>query len=152
MSRIHGRNGIIYIGVTGPGGGLATGTAIASPMAFLSDWSINFVVNKVDVTAMGDTNLIWVAGLPDASGDFSGFYDTATAQTYVAATDGLSRNMYLYPSTVGNQGANPGQYFFGAVLPDYSLSGGVTAAVSLKSTWNAATPIIRYPQTGIPGT
>lgn len=152
MSRIHGRNGIVYIGLTGPGGGLATGTAIASPMAFLSDWSINFVVNKVDVTAMGDPNLIWVAGLPDASGDFSGFYDTATAQTYVAATDGLSRNMYLYPSTVGAQGANPGQYFFGAILPDYSLSGGVTAAVSLKSTWNAATPIIRYPQTGIAGT
>lgn len=152
MSRIHGRNGIVYIGLTGPGGGLATGTAIASPMAFLSDWSINFVVNKVDVTAMGDPNLIWVAGLPDASGDFSGFYDTSTAQTYVAATDGLSRNMYLYPSTVGAQGAAPGQYFFGAVLPDYSVAGGVTAAVSLKSTWNAATPIIRYPTSGIAGT
>ncbi len=152
MSRIHGRNGIVYIGVTGPGGGLATGTAIASPMAFLTDWSINFVVNKVDVTAMGDSNLIWVAGLPDASGDFTGFYDTSTAQTYVAATDGLSRNMYLYPSTIGAQGTAPGQYFFGAILPDYSVSGGVAAAVSLKSTWNAATAIVRYPQSGITGT
>ena len=87
MSRIHGRNGIAYVAVN-------SGSA-ASPMAFLTDWSINFVVNKVDVTAMGDPNLIWVAGLPDASGDFSGFYDTATAQTYVAATDGLPRNMYV---------------------------------------------------------
>ena len=34
------------------GGGL--GTAAASPVAFLSDWSINFTVNKVDVTAMTD--------------------------------------------------------------------------------------------------
>jgi hypothetical protein len=121
-------------------------------MAFLTDWSINFVVNKVDVTAMGDPNLIWVAGLPDASGDFSGFYDTATAQTYVAATDGLPRNMYLYPSTLGPQGTNPGQYFFGTILPDYSVTGGVAAAVSLKSTWNAASPILRYPTTGIAGT
>lgn len=121
-------------------------------MAFISDWSINFVVNKVDVTAMGDPNLIWVAGLPDASGDFSGFYDTATAQTYVAATDGLPRNFYLYPSTLGVQGAAPGQYFFGQILPDYSVAGGVTAAVSLKSTWNAATRISRYPTAGIAGT
>src|SRR5258705_11126918 len=97
------RNGIAYIGVTGPGGGLATGTAIATPMAFLTDWSINFVVNKVDVTAMGDANLIWVAGLPDASGEFSGLYDTATAQTHRAAPDGLSRNTYLYPSTLRAQ-------------------------------------------------
>ncbi len=120
-------------------------------MAFLSDWSINFVVAKVDVTAMGDQNLIWVAGLPDASGDFTGFYDTATAQTYVSAVDGLARNFYLYPSTIGAQGSGPGQYFFGTILPDYSVTGGVTAAVSLKSTWNAASRIQRYPSAGIAG-
>ena len=144
MSRIHGRNGIVYLGVNP--------TDLASPMAFLSDWSINFTVAKVDVTCMGDSNLIWVAGLPDASGDFSGFFDTATAQTYIAAQDGQPRNFYLYPSTIGSQGANPGQYFFGQILPDFSLAGGVAAAVSLKSTWNAATKITRYPVSGIAGT
>lgn len=118
-------------------------------MAFLSDWSINFTVAKVDVTTMGDQNLIWVAGLPDASGDFSGFYDTATAQTYVAATDGQPRNFYLYPSTLTSQ---VGQYFFGTILPDYAVAGGVSAAVSLKSTWNAASRIQRYPTVGIAGT
>lgn len=121
-------------------------------MAFLSDWSINYTVAKVDVTCMGDPNLIWVAGLPDASGDFSGFYDTGTAQTYISATDGQPRNFYLYPSTLGTQGSAPGQYFFGQILPDFSLAGGVASAVSLKSTWNAATPIIRYPNVGIAGT
>lgn len=121
-------------------------------MSFLSDWSINFVVAKVDVTAMGDQNLIWVAGLPDASGDFTGFFDTATAQTYVAATDGQARNFYLYPSTTTAQLANGGQYFFGTILPDYSLAGGVAASVSMKSTWNAASRVQRYPTTGQPGT
>jgi hypothetical protein len=150
MSRIHGRNGIAYVAITGNGTFLTTD--VASPMAFLSDWSINFVVNKVDVTSMGDQNLIWVAGLPDASGDFTGFYDTATAQTYVAATDGLPRNFYLYPSTLGAQAGPIGQYFFGQILPDYAVAGGVAAAVSLKSTWNAATRIQRYPVSGIAGT
>jgi hypothetical protein len=110
---------------------------------------MNFTVAKVDVTAMGDQNLIWVAGLPDASGDFTGFFDTATAQTYVAATDGQPRNFYLYPSTIA---ALQNQYFFGLILPDYSVTGGVTAAVSLKSTWNAASRIQRYPTYGLPGT
>ncbi len=138
ISRIHGRNGIIYIGVN-------NGDA-ASPTAFLSDWSINYTVAKVDVTCLGDQNLIWVSGLPDASGDFSGFFDTATAQTYVAAQDGLARNFYLYPSV--NQ---PTQYFFGQILPDYALSGSVSSAVTLKSSWNAASRINRYPTVGIPG-
>jgi hypothetical protein len=149
VSRIHGRNGLVYLAPTGPGG--ATGTA-ASPLAFVSDWTINFTVAKVDVTALGDTNLVWVAGLPDASGDFTGFYDTATAQTYSAAIDGLSRNFYLYPSLLGAQGANPGQYFFGTILPDFATSGGVASAVTFKSTWNAASQVQRYPAVGIAGT
>jgi hypothetical protein len=148
LSRIHGRNGVAYVSVDGIGGA----NPVASPMAFLSDWSINFTVAKVDVTAMLDTNLIYVAGLPDASGDFTGFYDTATAQTYVAAVDGLPRNFYLYPSNLASQMSPVPQYFFGTILPDYSLSGGVTAAVSLKSTWNAASRISRYPTYGLPGT
>lgn len=125
MSRLHGRNGVVYAGVS-------AGDA-ASPVAFLADWTINFTVAKVDVTCLGDTNLVYVAGLPDASGDFSGFFDNATVQTYKAATDGLPRNFYLYPNTT-----NPGNYFFGTILPDYSIAGGVGAAVSLKSTWSAA--------------
>lgn len=116
----------------------------ASPVAFLSDWSVNYAVNKVDVTAMGDKNLIYVAGLPDASGDFSGFYDDATSQTYVSATDGIPRHFYLYPSLV----FDPYQYFFGDILPDFSVTGGVAAALAIKSTWNANTAIIRYTQWG----
>ena len=124
----------------------------AQPLAYVSSWTVNFNVAKVDVTALGDTNLVWVAGLPDATGDFSGFYDTATAQTYAAAVDGQPRNFYLYPSLLGLQGANPGQYFFGTILPDFSTTGGVAAAVTFKSAWNAASQVQRYPAAGIAGT
>jgi hypothetical protein len=100
-------------------------------------------------------NHIWVAGLPDCAGDFSGFYDTATAQTYVSATDGQPRNFYLYPSSLTTPSNQTQQYFFGQILPDYSLSGSVTGGISLKSNWNAASPILRYPtsvsNTGIVG-
>jgi hypothetical protein len=116
-----------------------TNSSAASPMAFMSDYSINFTVDKVDVSAMGDSNKVYVAGLPDAAGDFSGWYDTASSQTYIAAADGLPRNFYLYPTT-----ANVLQYFFGQVLPDFSAAAGVGAAASVKATWNAAGPVQRY--------
>jgi hypothetical protein len=138
------RNGMVYIG-------LANNVA-AQPAAYLSDWTVNMTTQKVDVTALGDTNVTYVAGLPNADGDFTGFYDTATAQTYAAAQDGLSRNFYLYPSLVGAQGANPGQYFFGTILADFTVAGGVSSAVTMKSSWSAASQITRYPSAGIAGT
>lgn len=88
---------------------------------------------------MGDQNMVYVSGLPDASGDFSGWYDTATSQTYIAAADGLPRNFYLYPTT-----SILTQYFFGQILPDFSVAAGVAAAASIKATWNAASQVQRY--------
>lgn len=131
MGRLHGRNGRIYMG-------LASSSATAEPLPFFADWSINFTVDKAEVTAMGDSNKVYVSGLPDASGDFSGFYDDATVQTYTAATDGQARKFYLYPSTNATT-----QYWFGTVLPDFAVNGGVSGAVQVKSSWNAASSIIK---------
>jgi len=91
-----------------------------------------------------DANHVYVAGLPDASGDFSGFTDDATSQTYLAAVDGLPRAFYLYPNVT----SDPYFYWFGQILPDMSSDGGVTAASTFKSTWNAASRISRYTQWG----
>lgn len=132
MARQHGRNGVIYLG--------ATSGAAASPVTFQADWTLNMTVAKADVTAFGDGNLIYVAGLPDAAGDFAGFWDDATSQTYLSATDGLPRNFYLYP----NISADPNAYFFGTIIPDFAMAGAVGAAVSTKTTWNAASRIQRY--------
>lgn len=134
MPREHGRAGVVYMGLTQSGGV----SAAASPVTFLTDWTVNRNTDKVDVTAFGDQNKVYVAGLPDASGDFSGWYDSGTAQTYTAAGDGVPRNFYLYPNS-----AVATDYFYGTILPDFSAAGGVTAAVSVKATWNAAGPINR---------
>ena len=129
MARIHGRRGRIYMG-------LASDTSTAEPLPFFATWSINFATEKAEVTAFGDNNKIYVAGLPDASGQFSGFYDDATVQTYTAATDGLPRKWYLYPSTLTNT-----QYFWGTVLPDFSVDGSVADSVKVSASWNAASAI-----------
>lgn len=137
MSRRHGRNGQIYMGLTS--------AAAASPLPFQASWSINMNVDKQDVTAFGDGNKVYVAGLPDASGDFSGFMDDATSQTYIAAIDGLARNFYLYPDATNS----PNVYWFGTVLPDFSADGAIAGPVNFKSTWNAASKIQRYTPAGL---
>ncbi len=137
ISRHHGRNGQVYISVTSG--------AAASPVVAQASWSINMVTDKSDVTAFGDGNKVYVAGLPDSSGDFAGFWDDSTSQTYIAATDGLPRNLYLYPD-ITNQ---PNVYWFGTCLPDFSADGAIGGPVNVKATWNAASKIQRYnPATG----
>ena len=126
MARIAGRNGRIYIALASGG--------TAEPLNFMASWSINFATDKFEVTAMGDTGKVYVAGLPDASGDFSGFYDDATVQTYTAATDGIARKLYIYPSLL-----TAGQYWYGTCFPDFNLSGSVGGAVEVTASWNAAT-------------
>ena len=138
MPRRHGRNAQVYLGVTNG--------AAASPCAFQASWSINMNVDKQDVTAFGDSNKVYVAGLPDSSGDFSGFMDDQTSQTYIAAVDGLSRNFYLYPDATND----PNVYWFGTILADFSADGAVGGPVNFKSSWNAASKVQRYnPLTGL---
>lgn len=130
MARIHGRRGRVYMDLTGAGS--------AEPVAFLNSWSINFEVDKEEVTAFGDLNKIYVAGLPDASGEFSGFYDDATTQTFTAAADGLARKFYLYPDNTSTV-----KYFWGTILPDFKANAAVAGAAEISSSWNAAGNIAR---------
>jgi hypothetical protein len=129
MGRLHGRNGRVYLG-------LASSAAVAVPLPFFAKWSISFATDKSEVTALGDGNKVYVAGLPDASGDFSGFYDDATVQTYTAAVDGQARNFYLYPNVLNNA-----QYFYGTILPDFSVNGDVGGPIAVSSSWNAGSLI-----------
>lgn len=129
MGRVHGRRARVYVGI-------ASDTAMASPLPFLADYEINFSTDKAEVTSVDDDNKTYLAGLPDASGSFNGFYDDASAQTYTAANDGLPRKFYLYPNRMSIT-----TYFFGTILPDFNVSGGVDAATTVSSSWNAASSI-----------
>lgn len=126
MGRIAGRNATIYFS--------ATSGAAASPMAFAAKYSLNFTTTKIDVTAFLDRGKVTLVGLPAQSGDMSGWYDDATAQTYTAAVDGLARNLYIYPSS-----GKITQYFFGSVVADFSTDATVDGAATFASTFEAAT-------------
>jgi hypothetical protein len=93
---------------------------------------------KVDTTVFGDSNKTYVSGLPDASGDFAGFYDTASAQTYTAASDGVARKFYLYPST-----DSVGTFWSGTAFFDFRVEGSTTDAVKLSGSWQAATAVTK---------
>ncbi len=128
MARIAARNARLFLNQTSGGS--------AEPVAFISSFEINAATDRFDVTAFGDTAKAYVAGLPDASGSFNGWYDTDTNQTYTAGVDGLARKMYFYPDFTGT----PGEYFFGTAFVDFAAQFDVGGAASISGTWSAATP------------
>lgn len=131
MARIAGRNGALYANITSGG--------TAEPIAYLSSYTISFSSDRYEVTAFGDTNKAYVAGLPDASGDYSGFYDTATAQLYTAAVDGVARKFYLYMDRNGS----PGTYFWGTAFFDMSIDASVDGPVAINGSWSAASAFVK---------
>lgn len=131
MARIAGRNGSLYANLTSGG--------TAEPIAYLDSYSINFTSDRFDVTSFGDSNKAYVAGLPDAQGDYSGFYDTATAQLYTAATDGIARKTYIYLDRSGS----PGTYFWGTAFFDMSIDTSATDSAKISGSWSAATPFLK---------
>lgn len=130
MARIHGQRGRLYVNITSGG--------TAEPIAFLNSWSMNFNTDTQEVTAFEDTTKVYVAGKPDASGTFGGWYDTATAQTYTAATDGVARKFYLYPDN-----SSTSQYWFGTGIFDFSVKGGTGEAVSITGNFKAASSVVK---------
>lgn len=131
MSRRHGRNGRVFLNLTSGG--------TAEPIAFVRSTSLGAASDKTDVTAFGDPNKIYVAGLPDSSGSFEFWYDDATVQTYTAAVDGIARKMYFYPDFV----TTPTQYWFGTVFVDFNISQSVDGAIEGSCDWNAASAITK---------
>jgi hypothetical protein len=134
MARKHGRTGRLYADFS------SAGAAAAVPIASLTQWSIDFSTDKVDATAFGDSNRQYLAGLPDSSGTFSGFYDDTERSAYAAAIDNTANNarrFYLYPDTNSTT-----KYWFGLGLFDASYSASVDGAIELSGNWAASSNII----------
>lgn len=132
MGRVSGSTGRLYVGI-------ASSSAAAEPITYISKMSMDFSTDDSDVTALGDTNKVYVSGLPDCQGSFSGFWDDATAQTYTAATDGSARNFYWYPKTP----SNTGPYWFGTGLFDFSIDTDVSGPVAISGNFKAASAVTK---------
>ena len=132
-ARVHGRFSRVYVAIA------SSGSVSAEPVPFITTWAFNNAVDYVEVTALGDTAKVRVAGLPDNSGTYAGFYDTGTAQLFTAASDGIARKTYLYPDIVGASG----QYWWGTAFWDFSFSTGVSDADAISGNFTAATPFTK---------
>lgn len=132
MARRHGRNGRLYMGITNSG-------STPSPVAFLKSWSLEAKTDKSEVTAFGDSNKVKVAGLPDASGKFAGYWDDSTPQSWNAALDGNYRMFYLYPDVTNA----PTVYWYGTAFFDFSVEVMVDGAITTQGGWDAAGAITK---------
>lgn len=129
-SPIAGRKGRIYIDTSTDGSG------VAAPIANLNSWSFNRTTDKIETTSFGDETKVYVVSLPDAQGDFSGFWDTAGDQYKVSAALDGGRKFYLYPTTDTTT-----KYWFGKAHFDVSVNATVGGAVEVSGSWAAATSI-----------
>lgn len=124
MAIYHGRKGRLYASTTG------TGTAV--PVASLTNWSLASNTDRVEVTAFGDVNKTYVQGLPDVSGDFSGFWNDTDTTLKTAATSADGTKLYLYASTDASS-----RYNFGPAWVDVSYDVAVGDAVKLSGSFAA---------------
>jgi hypothetical protein len=128
---ITGRNGRLYIDSSSA----ANGSAV--PIANLNSFSVNQTADRTEVTSFGDTTKTFVAGLKDAQGDFSGFWDAdGTLTRYVA--DGVARKFYLYPQAGS---AHQGTYWFGTATFDLTTTLTVGGAAESSGSWAASTSV-----------
>jgi len=124
MARYHGKKGIVYISTTG------SGTAISA--ISLNHWTLNSATDKVEVSAFGDVNKQYVQGLPDLSGDLSGWWDDTSDQLYDASRSSDGCKLYLYPSSDATT-----KYFYGPAWVDFSMDAGNDAGISVKGSFVA---------------
>ena len=83
--RYHGKTGKVSMGTP------------AVPIVSLNKWSLNAATDKVDVTAFGDVNKVYVQGLPDLKGNVAGWFDDQEDALFVAADATAPVDLELMP-------------------------------------------------------
>ena len=87
-TKLHGKNGAIYLyGPKGGGGALKVATK--------AEWTLNLGRDYVDATTFGDTNKTYLTGLKDVQGTYAGLLDVS-GDLLVNASDSDTIQVYLY--------------------------------------------------------
>lgn len=123
-TKLHGKNGAIYLG--GPKG---SGTKVSVK----NEWTLSLNRDYVDATVFGDTNKTYLVGLKDVSGTFAGLLDVS-GDLLVMATDSDSIDVYLY----ADDGASPILIASGPGLFDAAINASNTDAVRVSGNFRAA--------------
>ena len=124
-TKLHGKNGAIYLGGPKSGGG--------TKLAVKNEWTLALNRDYVDATVFGETNKTYLVGLKDISGTFAGLLDVSGDLT-VLATDSDSQDIYLY----ADDGSSPKLIASGPGLLDASITASNTDAVRVTGNFRAA--------------
>lgn len=126
MARYHGKKARVLLGTTAGG--------VAVTVASMATWSLSAKTDRAPTTSFGDTNKTTVAGLPEYTGDFSGFFDDSDSTLFTAAALLAGVNCYLYPDFTNA----PTKYWYGTANVDYEINTDVNDAVKISASWSAA--------------
>lgn len=126
--RIHGSRGQMMMDPTGG----ATLVAIAS----LNKWDLDIAKDHVKVTCFGDTNQIYVDGLPDIKGSYAGFYDPADGLVIFDVIFGVVKPALALRADA----LTPLVQFAGKATLDGKISVDANGAVSIGGAFVAAGP------------
>jgi hypothetical protein len=126
MARQHGSHGQVLMDPTGG----STTVAIAS----LNSWSLDLTRARADATCFGDTNLVWLQGLPSYEGEIGGIWDEAASPVlFEVALGSTAAMLKLIPSTL-----TPTYFFTGLAYMDASLEVAHDGAITITGSFAAA--------------
>jgi hypothetical protein len=117
MSKLHGKNGAIYI----------NGTKVTNR----TEWTLNMSRDYADVSTFRDANKVYAAGLMDISGTFAGLLDI-DGDLALQSNNGTAYTVAVY----AEDGASP--IAFGPAFVDASVQASVSDAVRISGNFKAA--------------
>jgi len=111
------------------------GTAL-TPVAALNAWSLDLKRDRADATCFGDTNKVYVQGLPDISGDLGGVWDEEESWAlFDVAMGDTPVFLRLIPSTL-----SAADFFNGLAYLDSAIEVKADGVITIKGSFAAAGP------------
>lgn len=92
-TKLHGKNGAIYLGGAWNAGGIK--------VAVKTEWTMRRNRDYVDATVFGDVNKTYLAGLPNLEGTFAGLLDTS-GDILLNASTSDAQQIYLYADDIAH--------------------------------------------------
>lgn len=128
-TKLHGKNGAIYLGGAKGAGGIKVATKSA--------WTLQRNRDYVDATVFGEANKTYLAGLPNVQGTFAGILDVSGDMLLNAATSD-SQDMYLYADDNPFSTTSVVLVAHGPALIDASVDASNTDAVRITGEFRAS--------------
>jgi len=128
-TKLHGKNGAIYVGGAKGSGGIKVATKSA--------WTLQRNRDYVDATVFGEANKTYLAGLPNVQGTFAGILDVSGDMLLNAATSD-SQQLYLYADDNPFSTTSLVLVAHGPALIDASVDASNTDAVRITGEFRAA--------------